>query len=430
MLLPRAPLLLLGAVLGSFTPRGFCGSPSHSLSYFYLHLPEPSQGLPKFSIRSYLDDQPIARYDNLTRKMEPLVLWMEEMDKKAFLSPEWVFRTDPKLSKWDHRAGGLHTWQVVLGCELMDDGSKGGFFRYGYDGMDFISFDKETLRWVPAQPQARKLKRKWEDDPGWSERNKFFLEETCIEWLQRYLSYRNKTLQRIEPPVGEVTRKVVDVSLEILICQAFGFYPKEIQANWTRDGEIWEHKTLPRNVAPNSDGTYYLWLGIEIDPKERDHFRCHLEHKGLQEPLILAFKQKEIDAWKIIVGIVVPVVLLVLGLVIFFLNRRCKKHGNNLYEEVAPCNDPTPSQSVPSSPVHDTDDETQSLLSPQTSGASYGLQSTRSFPGAIASPGCSQERMGHSKSKTWDGCITKSLQARAKQRPALDLNHESPPEDQ
>ncbi|XP_060549427.1 zinc-alpha-2-glycoprotein-like isoform X2 [Pantherophis guttatus] len=287
----------------------FSGSPSHSLCYFYLQLPEPNQGLPQFSIRSYLDDQPIAHYDSLTRKMEPLVPWMEEVEKEAFLAPERVFRADlEKLSKLDRRAGGLHTWQVVLGCELREDGSKGGYFHYGYDGWDFISFDKETLRWVAAQPQAQKVKEKWEEDPEWTEKIKVYLEETCIEELQRYLSHKKEALQRTEPPVGKVTHRVVDDSLEVLICQAFGFYPKEIRATWTRDGEVCQYETLHRNVVPNSDGTYYIWLSIEIDPKERDRFQCHVEHEGLQEPLVLALKEETEKGWWIPVGIVAIVI--------------------------------------------------------------------------------------------------------------------------
>uniref|UniRef100_A0A8C6XKB1 Ig-like domain-containing protein n=1 Tax=Naja naja TaxID=35670 RepID=A0A8C6XKB1_NAJNA len=259
MLPSWTPLLVLGAALGALVPAASCGSPSHSLCYFYLRLSEPSQGLPQFFIRGYLDNQPIIHFDSLTRKMEPLVPWMEEMEMDRFLIPEWVFRTDlEKLSKLGHQVGGLHTWQVNLGCELREDGSKGGFLHYGYNGMDFISFDKETLRWVTAQPQAQKVKEKWEEDPRWSQGNKIFLEETCIERLQRYLSYKNKTLEEIEPPVGKVTHKEVNERLEVLTCQAFGFHPKEIQATWRRDGEVWKDKTLHRNVAPNSDGTYYV----------------------------------------------------------------------------------------------------------------------------------------------------------------------------
>ncbi|XP_032064347.1 major histocompatibility complex class I-related gene protein-like [Thamnophis elegans] len=269
------------------------GSPSHSLSYFYLQLPVPSQGLPPSFLEFYLDDQPIARFDSLTRKMEPLVPWMEEAENETFLPFESVFRANlEKLSKLDRSAGGLHIWQVNLGCELWEDGGKAGFLHYGYDGMDFISFDKGTLRWVTAQHQAQKVKEEWEEDPGWSKTNKVFLEETCIEALQRYLSYKNKTLQRIEPPVGKVTSKVVNERLEVLICQAFGFYSREIWTTWTRDGEVCEYETLHRNVVPNSDGTYYVLLSIEIDPKERDHFWCRLEHEGLQEPLVLSFKEE------------------------------------------------------------------------------------------------------------------------------------------
>ncbi|KAM3848327.1 major histocompatibility complex class I-related gene protein-like [Vipera latastei] len=271
---------------------------------------EPNLGLPQFFSKVYLDDQPIACYDSHTRRVEPLVSWMQKVEKEdpkqgkegneMLLATERVFRHELKSVRQN---GGLHTWQAILGCELKEDGSKGGFLHYGYDGMDFISFDKETLRWVAAQPQAQKVKEKWEDDPGWSQRNKIYLEGTCIEWLQSYLSYSKEVQQRIgpvrcavavfaEPPVGQVTQKAVSDTIETLICQAYGFYPKEIWATWMRDGEVCQYETLSKNVAPNSDGTYYVWLSIETDPKERDRFRCHLEHQGLQEPLVLAWKEE------------------------------------------------------------------------------------------------------------------------------------------
>ncbi|XP_070592588.1 zinc-alpha-2-glycoprotein-like [Erythrolamprus reginae] len=297
----------LSAQVGEHINREITGSSRHSLCYSYLKVSEPSQGLPQFLSVIHLDNQPIARYDILNGKTVPLVPWIEVEEMRT---PERMFGADlEQLSELNHQTGWLHTWQVDLGCELREDGSKRGFLHYGYDGMDFISFDKETLRWVPAQPQARMVKEKREDDPRQSQRNKFFLEETCIEWLQRYLSYQKGALKKTEPPVGKVTGKVVDDSIEVFICQAFGFYPKEIQATWTRDREVCKYETLPRNVAPNSDGTYYIWLSIEIDPKERDHFRCHIEHEGLQEPLILAFKEDPARTWWIPVGIVAAIIL-------------------------------------------------------------------------------------------------------------------------
>ncbi|XP_032064333.1 major histocompatibility complex class I-related gene protein-like [Thamnophis elegans] len=280
-------------------------------------------------IRGYLDDQPIIRFDSLTRKTEPLVPWVEEVEKEMFLALSgssgmtWISYQNWTTMLEERNPGpfsftsilsgflsGRLTWQVNLGCELREDGSKRGFLHYGYDGRDFISFDKETLTWVTAQPQAQKVKEKWEEDPRWSHGNKIFLEKTCIEWLQRYLSYQKEVLQRIEPPVGKVTHKVVDDSLEVLICQAFGFYPKEIQATWRRDREVCQNETLRRNVAPNSDGTYYVLLSIEIHPKERNHFQCHLEHKGLREPLVLALKKETARIWWISLGIVIAMILI------------------------------------------------------------------------------------------------------------------------
>ncbi|XP_015681190.1 major histocompatibility complex class I-related gene protein-like [Protobothrops mucrosquamatus] len=250
---------------------------------------EPSQ----FFVWGNLDNQPIIHFDSRKGRVETLVSWIEEVKKGTFLPVEWVFRSElENLSNLNNLTEELHTWQAIVGCELREDGNNDGFFRYGYDGMDFLSFKKETPRWVAAQPQAEKVKEKWEDHPGWSQKNKFYLEKICIKLLQRYLSYKKEALEKTEPPVGKVTHKVIDDSQEILVCEAYGFYPKEIQATWMRDGENWDQGTIRRNVAPNSDGTYYVWISIEIDPKERNRSHCHLEHDGLQEPLVLPFKEE------------------------------------------------------------------------------------------------------------------------------------------
>ncbi|XP_070792372.1 major histocompatibility complex class I-related gene protein-like isoform X2 [Pituophis catenifer annectens] len=396
MPLSRAPLLLLWAGLGSFVPRSRCEmvtikkifsgkfgnhswtmrwenwmlrdldpenvdfgdhediseepnlpflcSPRHSLCYSYLKVSEPSQGLPQFLSVIHLDDQPIARYDNHINRMELLVPWLEAEEMKNLVVLEREFRADLEwLSNLSHQTAGLHTWQAILGCELREDGSKGGFLHYGYNGMDFISFDKETLRWVAAQPQAQKVKEMWEDDTRKSQRNKVYLEEMCIKMMQKCLSYQKESLKKTEPPVGKVNYKIVDDRLEVLICQAFGFYPKEIQAIWRRDGEACKYGTLQRNVAPNSDGTYYVQLSIEIDPKERDLFRCHLEHEGLQEPLVLAFKEETGGVGWIPLKIVAVVGIVPIMMCLLFLFRRCqwRRHRNNLYQGVATCGSST-----------------------------------------------------------------------------------------
>ena len=93
-----------------------------------------------------------------------------------------------------------------------------------------------------------------------------------------------------EPPSVKVSRKVSYDSLETLTCRAHGFYPKQINATWRKDGKPWEQETSSGGVVPNSDGTYYTWISVQIEPKDRDHYQCHVEHAGLMEPLDLAWQ--------------------------------------------------------------------------------------------------------------------------------------------
>ncbi|MCP6559532.1 HLA class I histocompatibility antigen alpha chain family protein, partial [Klebsiella pneumoniae] len=49
---------------------------------------------------------------------------------------------------------GSHTFQGMFGCELRNNRSTGAFWRYAYDGKDFIEFNKEIPVWVTLVPAA------------------------------------------------------------------------------------------------------------------------------------------------------------------------------------------------------------------------------------------------------------------------------------
>ncbi|ETE56816.1 Major histocompatibility complex class I-related protein, partial [Ophiophagus hannah] len=169
---------------------------------------------------------------------------------------------------------GLHTLQRMYGCEFCADGTKEGFEMLGYDGSTFLIFDTETRTWVAPDPQAQITQRKWDADTGYNQRIKVYLEEICIEWLKKHLSYGKEMLQRTEPPGVTVRGKTEsEDGLETHVCRLDGFYPREIDAFWMRDGEVWLAETFHGFLAPNADGTYHYWLSIRIDPKERGRYR-------------------------------------------------------------------------------------------------------------------------------------------------------------
>ncbi|KAK9405449.1 H-2 class I histocompatibility antigen Q9 alpha chain-like [Crotalus adamanteus] len=323
---------------GGSDPPSFCRrkalirASSHSLKYFSTSISDPSQGQPHFVCLGYVDDELFTYYDSHSRKFQPRVSWMEKVGKEdpqywdrytqRARGHEETFREGLETLRLRYnQSEGLHTWQKMYGCELQADGRKGGFQQFGYDGRTFLTFDKETLTWVAPVPQAQITQRKWDAIPGWNQRWKAYLEEECIDWIKKYLSYGKETLLRTEPPVVTMSLKPeVQDGMETHICRVDGFYPREIEASWMRDGEVWLPDTLHGSVAPNADGTYHRWLSIQIDLKERGRYHCHVEHDSLPKPLDVALKEPKSSLGIIIGCVVAGLVLLgvIVGIYVFF----------------------------------------------------------------------------------------------------------------
>nr|AVI05010.1 MHC class I antigen [Ctenophorus decresii] len=315
------------------------GSSSHSVHYFSTAMSEPNQGFTKYIAVGYVDSQLFNHYDSITRRVQPRAPWMEKMVEEE--DPEYWERNTEVEQDNEHRfrrnlailkdrynhSGGFHSLQRMYGCELRVDGSKRLYRQEAYDGRDFIALDTETLTWTAAIPKAQITKEKWEKDPAIAQRWKAYLEGECLEELQRFLDYGRESLLRREPPVGKVTRMFLSEGREMLVCQAHGFYPKEIEATWRKGGEIMEQDTFRRSVAPNSDGTYHAWLSIEINPKDRDLYRCHIDHAGLTEPLVLAWEAPSGHVGAIVgivLGVLVALLLMAAGIA-FFRRRQQEK---------------------------------------------------------------------------------------------------------
>ncbi|XP_067321541.1 class I histocompatibility antigen, F10 alpha chain-like isoform X1 [Anolis sagrei] len=335
LLLLRVVALLLGYLgiaLPHQSPSVSSRSSSHSLRYFYIAASENNELLSSFTIVGYMDDQRICQYDSTVRVKRPCVPWMKKVGKddphywedetEVSRNAEMFFKESLVTARNRYnQSGGLHTFQWMYGCERRRDGSNGGYYQYTYDGRDYISFDKETLTWTAADVPAQNTKRKWDADSVDNQFKKAYLEETCIEWLQRYLNYGKEMLLRTEAPEVKVKRKLTYDGMEALICHVGGFYPKEIDIDWTRDGEVWLQDTYHGLVSPNSDGTYYTWRSIMVDPEERERYKCHVEHDGLQKPVDVAWEEPASNL-KDIIPCVVAVALLAAGIAGFAMYIR------------------------------------------------------------------------------------------------------------
>jgi len=96
----------------------------------------------------------------------------------------------------DFLFSGVHSFQMMYGCELDADGTKRGYMQLGYDGEDFLSLDKSSLTWNASRSQAMDTKVNLDSTGADAKFQTNYLENTCIEWLQKYVDYGKDTLER------------------------------------------------------------------------------------------------------------------------------------------------------------------------------------------------------------------------------------------
>ncbi|XP_069491373.1 major histocompatibility complex class I-related gene protein-like isoform X3 [Ambystoma mexicanum] len=316
------PLLLLLGALWLQPPQ----AGSHSHRYFYSSLSEGVPGVPRFSIVGFVDDVPIEWYSSDTRRMEPRAPWVKKAvdpqywERETEISRGWeTLMRNNVLIAMDraNQTRGLHTLQEMYGCELRGDGAIRGFYEYAYDGGDYLSFDKDEMRFRAVAAPAQITADTWNLDKIQVQREKAYLEGTCIEWLRKYLQYGVETLlRRVSPGTMVSRRKSGDRTL--LTCYAYGFYPREIEVKWIRSGV--EMPLEWSQLLPNPDGTYQIKATVEVqEGDEKNMYECQVEHSSLPEIVTVVYKEKSPGPRiEIIAGVILADVLAV-GLAVFLI---------------------------------------------------------------------------------------------------------------
>ncbi|XP_066103268.1 hereditary hemochromatosis protein [Saccopteryx bilineata] len=343
----RALFLLLGALwgIGVRTAAAQGQARSHSLRYLFMGATEPDLGLPLFEALGYVDDQLFVFYNHESRRAEPRAPWAWG----GTSSPLWL-QLSQSLKGWNYMftvdfwtiidnhnqshvkqpgvSPASHTLQVILGCEVAEDSSTRGTWKYGYDGEDHLDFCPKTLNWTAAEPAAWATKLEWEVTKIRARQNKAYLERDCPEQLRQLLELGTGVLGRPVPPSVRVTHHVAS-AMTTLRCQALNFCPPNITMRWLKDRQPLDAKDAePGDVLPNGDGTYQTWVALSVPSGEEHRHSCQVEHPGLEQPLTATWEPSVSGTLvtAVISGITICVIIFA-GIMFSILRKRQASRG-------------------------------------------------------------------------------------------------------
>ncbi|XP_053530364.1 BOLA class I histocompatibility antigen, alpha chain BL3-7 [Ictalurus punctatus] len=320
---------------------------THSMQIFYTAV-TPGINFPEFTALGQVDGQQFNYYDSKIRRTIPKTEWIKKVnaDDPDYWNRNTQIRqgnqetfkvgVDILMQRFNQTAG-VHTVQVMYGCERDDDGTTRGYSQYGYDGEDFLSLDLKTKTWIAPTPQAVITKNKWEATGAEANQWKNYLENTCIDWLQKHVVYGRETLERKVPPTASVFQE--EESSPEVVCHATGFFPKTVMITWQKNGEDVHEDVELRETLPNQDGSFQKRsiLTLSAEDLQKHTYTCVIQHSSLEKEIVLREEDIRIlNPGGAPIGIIVGVVAVLLVLVAVVAGIVVWKKKNSGFKPVPP----------------------------------------------------------------------------------------------
>ncbi|XP_077340773.1 class I histocompatibility antigen, F10 alpha chain-like isoform X2 [Lithobates pipiens] len=299
---------------------------SHTLRYYETGVSSPGSGLPVFSSVGYVDDKEIANYNSDTRQYLPRTEWMKKLGSDYWeyntqigqgTEPVYKHNVQTLMSRFN-QTGGIHSFQVMSGCELRDDGTTEGYFQFGYDGRDFIYLDTQRGIYIPTMNEAQITTQRWNSpEVREGERHKNYLENECIEWLKKHINNGREDLEKRVPPEVKVWGHRQSDGVTRLQCLVYGFHPRPVDVKWVRNGKDDVPSDVMSPILPHPDGTYQIRVSVEVPTKEGDTYSCHVEHSSLGDETLSVIWEPPGNGLSlgVIIGVIIGIIVLLAAII-------------------------------------------------------------------------------------------------------------------
>ncbi|XP_046698303.1 class I histocompatibility antigen, F10 alpha chain-like [Silurus meridionalis] len=180
------------------------GAVPHSLQYIYTAI-TPTLHCTAVGL---VNGEQIVYYDSNTKKIIPKTEWVKkiEADDPQYWEIqtehmqnqlEWIQENLQAVMQIFSHAKGVHKLLKVYGCEIGENSTSSGHYKYRYNKKDFFHLDLKTGTWTPADEKAEIFIKAWDPEGDKAKCWKDFLETDCVDWSKKYLNNGIKMEDRL-----------------------------------------------------------------------------------------------------------------------------------------------------------------------------------------------------------------------------------------
>uniref|UniRef100_A0A6I8PR01 Ig-like domain-containing protein n=1 Tax=Xenopus tropicalis TaxID=8364 RepID=A0A6I8PR01_XENTR len=303
-------------------------SGSHTLKLYITKLTAPYPGLPDYLHMAYVDDLRYARYNKeinrceywipaLGAKWEPMTMqknYMHNFEISHHQKTKLLTDLYNKTSGKD----AIHVYQTKSACEMHEDGTITAYQEVAFDGKELIAYDYQTGTFIPTTPEAQIVAQIW--NKNYAKIEKIFLEKFCTNRLSKYLNALASDLEKLVPPKVKVSSSESESGTK-LHCRVYGFYPRDVEVKWIKNGRDEIHSEEAAQILPNPDGTYQIRVSVGVTPEGGATYSCHIDHSSLEKTLVVPFEYNNRSILYIIIPICAALLLLMIGLGLFLFKK-------------------------------------------------------------------------------------------------------------
>ncbi|XP_056307930.1 class I histocompatibility antigen, F10 alpha chain [Danio aesculapii] len=239
---------------------------------------------------------------------------------KTAFKRRWA-NAQQNLTKTD----GVFTLQLLVMCELKDDGEPGQMIaQVAFDGFTInmvLYADKNVTFHTNLNISKEEKEQIFEN---LKHRHKTVYQPFCYKTVKGYLEKRrNQVNRKVKPEVRLFHKANSDSGGFHVSCLATGFYPRHINLTLLRDRQpVSDHEVTGGDLLPNGDGTYQMRKSLEIREEEREkhEYTCSAKHLGKEYHTDLA-EPHRIYTWIAIGVSVLLVCAIIVGLAVYIRKR-------------------------------------------------------------------------------------------------------------